>query len=114
MASWPTFWGFESWTIIWFAVGVILLDLAAGITIGWYARGGSAAFIERRAHARQALNGLKRLHDLTNDVARRVGNHLTRVEEISRRVISLQPVGLCQEVMNFIRENQLLYVDTAA
>jgi diguanylate cyclase (GGDEF)-like protein len=86
---------FDSTAFLCYAAALVVCDLALGFALGWSTRGAAAGFIERRAHARQALQGLKRLHDLTDDVATRVGRHMSRIEEVSRELVTMR--ATCRE-----------------
>ncbi|HEX7450623.1 MAG TPA: GGDEF domain-containing protein [Pirellulales bacterium] len=71
------------------SVIVLLVDLAAGIALGWWIHEVNNV----RANvfnARHAIDALRDLHDLTCDVAGRVGQHLTRVDAISHELATLR------------------------
>ncbi|HEX7379889.1 MAG TPA: diguanylate cyclase [Pirellulales bacterium] len=71
---------------------VLLVDLAVGVAIGWWIH---EAHHDRQqaANARQAINALRHLHDLTCDVAGRVSRHVTKVDAISQELIALRATG---------------------
>lgn len=76
------------WLIL-ISVIVLLVDLAAGIALGWWIH----EINNVRANvfnARHAIDALRDLHDLTCDVAGRVGQHLTRVDAVSHELATLR------------------------
>ncbi|HJT33092.1 MAG TPA: GGDEF domain-containing protein [Pirellulales bacterium] len=76
------------WLVL-ISVIVLLVDLAAGIALGWWIH----EINNVRANvfnARHAIDALRDLHDLTCDVAGRVGQHLTRVDAISHELATLR------------------------
>lgn len=68
---------------------VLLVDLAVGVAIGWWIH---EAHNDRQqaVNARQAIDALRHLHDLTCDVAGRVSQHVTKVDAISQELIALR------------------------
>jgi diguanylate cyclase (GGDEF)-like protein len=68
---------------------MLLVDLAVGVAIGWWIR---EAHHDRQqaVNARQAIDALRHLHDLTCDVAGRVSRHVTKVDSISQELIALR------------------------
>jgi diguanylate cyclase len=68
---------------------VLLVDLAVGVAIGWWVH--EANQVRQQAvNARQAIDALRDLHDLTCDVAGRVSRHVTKVDAISQELIALR------------------------
>src|SRR5581483_7096170 len=68
---------------------VLLVDLAVGIAIGWWIH--EANTVRQQAvNARQAIDALRDLHDLTCDVAGRVSRHVNKVDSISQELIALR------------------------
>ncbi|HWB11354.1 MAG TPA: diguanylate cyclase [Pirellulales bacterium] len=68
---------------------VLLVDLAVGIAIGWWIHEANAVR-QQAANARQAIDALRDLHDLTCDVAGRVSRHVSQVDSISQELIALR------------------------
>ena len=68
---------------------VLLVDLAVGVAIGWWVH--EANTVRQQAvNARQAIEALRDLHDLTCDVAGRVSKHVNKVDSISQELIALR------------------------
>jgi len=78
----------SDWLVI-LSVLVLLVDLIFGIAIGWWIHEANAARQEA-FNAKQAVDALRRLHDLTCEVSGRVGTHLTRIDSISQELIALR------------------------
>jgi len=81
-----------------FAVVLIVVDAAVLLTaLGWLRRS-SQAYALKNLSARHTLETLRRIHELTSNVAGRVEDHLSRVEEISRELASMQaaPGGMAE------------------
>ncbi len=67
---------------------VLIVDLVGGIAIGWWIRDANSS--HDAFNAKAAIDSLRQLHDLTCDVAGRVGQHLSRVDAISQELITLR------------------------
>jgi diguanylate cyclase len=68
---------------------VLLVDLAVGVAVGWWVH--EANTVRQQAvNARQAIDALRDLHDLTCDVAGRVSRHVNKVDSISQELIALR------------------------
>ncbi|HVX14932.1 MAG TPA: diguanylate cyclase [Pirellulales bacterium] len=68
---------------------VLLLDLGVGVAIGWWVHEANSVR-QQAVNARQAIDALRDLHDLTCDVAGRVSRHVTTVDAISQELIALR------------------------
>ncbi|HVA50414.1 MAG TPA: GGDEF domain-containing protein [Pirellulales bacterium] len=68
---------------------ILIIDLAAGMAIGWWLHETSNVR-QQAVNARQALDALRDLHDLTCDVAGRVSQHVHHVGAISQELIALR------------------------
>lgn len=68
---------------------VLLVDLAVGIAIGWWIHEANSVR-QQAVNARQAIDALRDLHDLTCDVAGRVSRHVNTVDSISQELIALR------------------------
>ncbi|HET6882947.1 MAG TPA: diguanylate cyclase [Pirellulales bacterium] len=68
---------------------VLLVDLAVGVAIGWWIHEANHDR-QQAVNARQAIDALRHLHDLTCDVAGRVSRHVTKVDAISQELIALR------------------------
>jgi diguanylate cyclase (GGDEF)-like protein len=82
-----------AFTATFFIVAFVLalLDLAAGIGVGWWLRGGRFKPTPPAAlNTQQALEALRRLQSLTNDVAGNVSKHVSRLEAISQGLAALK------------------------
>jgi diguanylate cyclase len=72
-------------------VGIVVLvvDLAAGIALGWWIH--EVHDVRSNVfNGRHAVDALRHLHDLTCDVAGRVGEHLSRVDAVSHELVTLR------------------------
>lgn len=76
------------WLVL-ISILVLVVDLVGGIALGWWIRDASATRAEN-FNAKAAIDALRQLHDLTCDVAGRVGQHLNRVDAISQELITLR------------------------
>ena len=68
---------------------ILIVDLAVGMAIGWWLHETSSVR-QQAVNARQALDALRDLHDLTCDVAGRVSRHVNNVGAISQELIALR------------------------
>lgn len=68
---------------------VLIVDLVGGIAIGWWIHDANSSR-QDAFNAKAAIDSLRQLHDLTCDVAGRVGQHLNRVDSISQELITLR------------------------
>jgi diguanylate cyclase (GGDEF)-like protein len=78
----------SDWLVI-ISIIVLMVDLILGIAIGWWIHEANAARVEA-FNAKQAVDALRRLHDLTCEVSGRVGQHLTRIDSVSQELIALR------------------------
>ena len=78
----------SDWLVL-ISVIVLLVDLIGGIAIGWWIHEANSARQEA-FNAKQAVDALRRLHDLTCEVSGRVGQHLSRIDSVSQELISLR------------------------
>ena len=81
-----------------YAVVLIVVDvLVLLFALGWLRRS-SQAYALKHLSARHTLETLRRIHDLTSNVAGRVEDHLSRVEAISRELATMQaaPEGMAE------------------
>ena len=76
-----------------FAIVLASVDFVVVAVALWWLRRGSQAYALKRLNSRNALETLRRLHNLAGDVAGRVEQHLARVESISRELTTLR--GAC-------------------
>jgi diguanylate cyclase len=79
--------------LILLAVVMALVELLAGVGIGWWLRGAgdSPPSPQSDQEVERARNALARLHELASRVAADVGEHSTRVQEISDELTSHTP-----------------------
>jgi diguanylate cyclase len=72
------------------AVIVAVVELVGGVGIGWWLRGtpdaNGANSADSQEEVQRARNAVARLHELTERVAADVGEHSTRVQEISEEL----------------------------
>jgi diguanylate cyclase len=77
----------DSTSLIALAVVMALVELLAGVGIGWWLRGsGEPAPPQSAQDVERARSSLARLHELASRVAADVGEHSTRVQEISNEL----------------------------
>ncbi len=76
-------------SFIYYGLVLLFLDLLLGVMFGWWLRGSRRTDDVSQLNPRQAMEALKRLQDLTRDVAARVGEHLCRVDAISRELVAI-------------------------
>jgi diguanylate cyclase len=82
----------EAHSLISLAVVMALVELTAGVGIGWWLRGnGDAAAPQSDQEVERARNALAHLHELATRVAADVGEHSTRVQEISNELTNHPP-----------------------
>ncbi len=73
-----------------YALVLVVVDLAVlAFAIGWLRRS-SQTYALKHISARNTLEALRRIHELTSNVAGRVEDHLARVELISKELVALQ------------------------
>lgn len=70
-----------------------LVELMAGVGIGWWLRGSGEVAKQREPEqeVERARNALAKLHELASRVAADVGEHSTRVQEISNELTNHSP-----------------------
>jgi len=82
----------SSGTLVTLAVVMAVVELLVGAAIGWWLRGGSHESGPKQSagqsnqEAERARNALSRLHELATRVAADVGEHSSRVQEISKEL----------------------------
>jgi diguanylate cyclase len=82
----------DSHSLILLALVMTMVELMAGVGIGWWLRGnGDTAPRPESEEVERARNALARLHELASRVAADVGEHSTRVQEISDELTSHVP-----------------------
>jgi diguanylate cyclase len=76
------------------AVIVAVVELFAGVGIGWWLRGTpESPKQDSQEEVQRARNAVARLHELTERVAADVGEHSTRVQEISHELTQSAATG---------------------
>lgn len=86
-------------SLILFAVAVAIVELLAGVAVGWWLRGTpesaapTTATADATAEVERSKAALARLHELAERVAADVGEHSSRVQEISEELTQASTDG---------------------